>query len=177
MPRHPEQESPPALTLERVAAIARKETLEKGGHTPTVIVVTDKGVVTMPVIDLPATPASRLEWMFAAGHALAQDGSFASIRRVFFVSEAWMSIARDGKRPPIQPSKDPERIEVLTIAQLDVVSQTSELLIYEMVRNFQGQVSRLVERGNSRAEQHEVGNPLLSSFLAGFVAGNRARLN
>lgn len=60
--------------------------------------------------------------MFVAGQALARDSGAEQLRSVYFVSEAWLSQAQDGRLPDVPPSQNPQRKEVLIVNGVEAKS-------------------------------------------------------
>jgi len=54
---------------------------------------------------LATTHPERAQQMFFLGLALAQSGEVVFCKQVFFISEAWMSIAEPGKALEYRPPK------------------------------------------------------------------------
>jgi hypothetical protein len=109
------------------------------------------------------TSDERVSIMTQAGIQLAKLNDIGEVERVIFVSEAWVSPAR---QPYIQPSQDPSRQEVLLFNLLDAKTNREELEIYACVRNGHRDIIDL--KLVSQPEGGTVGGRLLPSFMAGF---------
>ena len=169
---------PTRFTLEEVIQLATQVALEHGGHVPTLIVEGKRASVVGQLEDVPATHAARRRWMFAAGMSLAQTDQLGALKRVFFVSEGWMSkAARDGT-PGMLPSQDPNRREVLFVSGLNLQTQHTDLILFEMVRDAAGRLAdlkRLAQPGKDDDDYAQ--SPLLAAFADGFATGTRTNLN
>ena len=110
--------------------------------------------------------------MLSAGYALAQSGEVGDLRQVFFISEGWMIVGEEGKLPASRPSEDPRRKEVLVISNLSTREQESRLVIFEMVRDVEGQLAELrdIQLPGENEEGHAE-TPLLDAFVDGFRMG------
>lgn len=158
----------PHLTLKDVANTAKTVTLNAGGHSPTVISEGDLKTVIMPLEPLAPTHEGRFQQLFLLGVALAKSGDIGVLYQVFFISEAWMSIAADDAPPASQPSQDPNRKEVLIISHLRVYPRTTAMTLFEMKRDAQGTLVAL-EDFSDEADNRAVHSPLLQAFAIGFL--------
>lgn len=162
---------PPELTLESVSQVARAVTLQHGHHVPTLITVGSKETLVAQLPDFEDTHEGRVQQMTAIGVAVAQDADIGLLERVFFISEAWMSLAKDGKLPEILPSQDPARKEVLVVSSLDIAAREPDMVLFEMIRNNKGKLKRLTEVAPANEEGRQVESPLLSAFVYGYAMG------
>src|SRR3989304_9129373 len=126
--------------IEGIAAIARENLLKYGNHVPTVIAVGTLGQGIGQLEGELETSEDRARAMKVLGRVFRREGYVGELRKVFFVSEGWMSEAAkvDGN---IRPSQDPNRIEVLVVSELDLPNRKTNMLLYEMVRNKKGELS------------------------------------
>ena len=85
-----------------------------------------------------------------------------------------MSMARGGARIDRPPSQDPNRIEVLTIANLDLIAQIARLAVFEMVRNPEERVTELKRHPQDDRGVQRVESPLLAAFVQGYDLGKGA---
>jgi hypothetical protein len=102
--------------------------------------------------------------MINAAIQLAQSGNVGDIDLVILVTEAWASPAREPFT--IQPSKDPNRCEVLVISALDGVTKAQKLLLYACIREQNGVVTDL--KPLPVPADVTVEGLLLRAFLAGY---------
>ena len=163
---------PSTFTLEEVVRIAKEVALEHGGHVPTLIAEGNKRAFGGQIANLPETHEDRVRWMLSAGYALAQSGEVGDLRQVFFISEGWMVVGDEGAPLASRPSLDPKRKEVLVISNLSTREQESQLVIFEMVRDVEGQLAEL--RDIQLPDENEEGHaetPLLDAFVDGFRMG------
>lgn len=117
---------------------------------------------------LAPTFEGRARQMFVTGEALARQGTAGRITSVYFISEAWLSLAPEGKLPYRQPSKDPNRKEVLLVNGLQIVPHRVQLAIYEMLRDKQGTLREVRQWDTPDASESAADTPLLEAFLAGY---------
>lgn len=139
MRREREQSEP--VRLEHVVRLARETLLRDGYHAPTLIVDGSRRVLVVQIAELASEHAGRVEQMIIAGIAVAREGQGRQLRRVYFVCEGRMSLARDG----VLPSQDPQRKEVLAITGIDVRTRQTETVLYEMVRDGSGELRELAD--------------------------------
>lgn len=171
------------LTIEQVANLAAKMTLKNGGHRPTVFVQAEgKNTLVGKLSNFPDTHEARLERMILIGMAYGHDPYLAgSLAQVFFVCEAWMSSATEDKPPHMPPSQDPKRQEVLIVSELDLTTQQSALIVYEMIRGDDETLLNLQLLVNlaKGAGVDTIRSPLLEAFVFGFfvTAGSPPSLN
>ncbi len=165
-----ETRKPASLTLSEVSQIAQETLLARGRHAPTVIVEGQQRNVVVQFEAFPPTHAGRAEQMFVLGLTLAASGEVGVLQQVFFISEAWMSVAEPGRTLELPPSEDPKRKEVLIVAQHILQPPRNEVLVFEMKRDEQGVLKTLApapEREKSPGE--ETRNWLLDAFVIGFL--------
>ncbi len=124
-------------------------TLLKNGQHPSTILVAFEGLPA-PVrrtFALPATVEQREQIMFLQGRRLAESYGDRVVQRIWFISEGWMnSFALGGGQQWVNPTRDPGRLEVLYVIELDATSH--ELLqrgeVQEMRRNRRKKLMGLV---------------------------------
>ena len=163
------------MDMKDVTRMARAVMLEHGSHYPIVLVEGSQGGFTGLLKEFPAEHEAKVEEMARAGAYFVQrQGRIGALRRVFFICEGWMSLAREGKAPEVRPSEDPDRREVLLMTELDVEKAGLGFVILEVIRDPDGNVVELREMDlgmdGARAE-----SDLLPAFVAGFWAGSRAK--
>lgn len=161
---------PAPITFEQVSHSAQETLLRDGHHAPTLIIDASAGPVVVQIDRLAPTFEGRVQQMFVAGQALAHEGNTGRLRSVYFVSEAWLSQAHEGKLPNVPPSQDSQRKEVLIVDGLDVKSHQSQLAIYEMIRDEQGNLREIRKLALPNDPSTSSDTPLLEAFLAGFSA-------
>ena len=94
-----------------------------------------------------------------------------------------MVVGEEDKPPAPRPSEDPKCKEVLVISNRSTSEQESRLVIFEMVRDVEGQLAELRDiQLPSVNEKSHAETPLLDAFVDGFRMGNerawtRARSN
>lgn len=176
--RRPGREEPGSLTLEVMAHIAKETALRNGGHAPTVIAEGSAGLVAGHLLEMPDAHEAKVRQMFISGYALGQSGKTGRLEQVYFISEGWMSVAEGDLPLEWPPSRDPERREVLIIAQTRLEKGETRLVCLEMVRDGDGRLTDLqpfqppqMEDAGGRFE-----SPLLDAFVNGYHAAT-ARFN
>ena len=170
----PESSPPNLLTLEAISQVATENALKYDGHVPTLIVEGSQHAIILSLAELADRFEGRAHQVFRSGLALARSGKVGQLKQVFFVSEGWMSRARGGARIDRPPSQDPNRIEVLTIANLDVIAQIARLAVFEMVRDTEERVTELKRFHQDDQVGQRVESPLLAAFVQGYDLGKGA---
>lgn len=85
------------------------------------------------------------------------------------ITEGWMSIAEEGESLETRPSEDPNRREVILIANRVLTEQQNRAVILEMVRDADGNLTDLIELDlPNEAAGGMVESPLFNAFAAGF---------
>ena len=172
-----QEQRPRELSLEEVICLAKEVTLRDGIHLPTVMAEVNAQTVVIQLVEFPDTHEGRAQQMFAAGFLLAQSGQMEQLQQVFFISEGWMSMAKEGKLPERPPSQDPNRKEILFISRLKIKSQETQLVVFEMLRDEEGRLTELEELQSAANEETQVESPLLVAFVAGFEAGTEGTVH
>ena len=137
-----------------------------GGISPTLYVCGTRQTVSIPMPEA-ENAALRVEQMINAAIQLAQSGNVGEIDLVILITEAWVSPARQPFT--IQPSKDPNRCEVLVISALDGVTKEQKLLLYACIREPNGVITDLKPLPVPALVKVE--GPLLRAFLTGYRLG------
>lgn len=166
---------PESITFEQVSHFAQEALLRNGHHAPTLIIDGSTRPVVMQIDGLAPTFEGRLQQMFVAGQALARDGGAGRLRSVYFVTEAWLSQAQEGKLPDVPPSQDPQRKEVLIVDGVEAKSRQARVAIYEMLRDEQGNLREIRELKLPDDSSSSADSPLLEAFLTGFWARDGLR--
>lgn len=161
---------PAPITFEQVSHSAQEILLRNGHHAPTLIIDGSAQPVVVQIDGLAPTFEGRVQQMFVAGQALARDGGAGRLRSVYFVTEAWLSQAQEGKLPDMPPSQDPQRKEVLIVDGVEAKSRQTRVAIYEMVRDEQGNLREIREIKLPDDPATSSDSPLLEAFLTGFWA-------
>lgn len=160
----------PPLSLEAVAQVASAVMMQDGYHRPTVIAEGDRERVVAQINPMAPTAEGRAQQLFALGAVLAEQGDLGVLYQVFFITEAWMSLARADEEPVVPPSEDPDRTEILLIARLIVHPPQQEVAVFEMQRDEQGQLRELQHFGHQEAaDQLTAESPLLVAFALGYL--------
>ena len=172
------RQRPAPITFEQVTRLAREVLLRDGNHVPTLIVDGTRNPIVIQMEILVPTFEGRLQQMFVTGQALAHEGTAGRLRSVYFITEAWLSQARDGMLPDMRPSQDPQRKEVLMVNGLDRLigkSRRVHLAIFEMMRDEQGALREIRSYSFPDKPADTADTPLLEAFLTGFWATGRLR--
>jgi hypothetical protein len=159
------------FTFDEVTRIAREVALKHGGHVPVLIAEGTRRSFGGRIANLPDTHEDRIRWMLSAGYALARSGEVGGLQQVIFISEGWMSIG-EGTLPESRPSQDPARKEVLLVSNLTIRDRCSRVVIFEMVRDVEGELTEL--RDLQLPGEYNKGlaeTPLLDAFADGFYMG------
>lgn len=101
------KQRPAPITFEQVTRLAQESLLRQGSHPPTLIVDGFKNPIVIQMERLASTYEARLQQMYITGQALSHEGTAGRVRSVYFVTEAWLSQAREGKFSGMRPSQDP----------------------------------------------------------------------
>ncbi|MGA7193995.1 MAG: hypothetical protein WBW94_10210 [Anaerolineales bacterium] len=165
------------ISFEEIASNAKDAVLENGNHVPVLIVEGSKNIFVIPVEAMPDTHGERLEMMRFVGQMAAKSGKVGNLQQAFFISEGWMSMAREDMPPEMRPSDDPNRKEVLIISGLQVKERKKSLKLFEMVRDRSKHVVNLPEILPPQAKDNKVEIPLLDAFAQGFQFAFQARAN
>lgn len=169
------KQRPVPITFELVTRLAKESLLRQGSHPPTLIVDGSKNPIVIQMEVLAPTFEGRLQQMFVTGQALAHEGTAGRLRSVYFVTEAWLSHAQDGKLPDVPPSQDPQRKEVLIVDGVEARSRRARAAIYEMLRDEQGKLREIREFRLPDDSSTSSDSPLLEAFLTGFSAKDGLR--
>jgi hypothetical protein len=110
---------------------------------------------------------ARAEQLIRLATQLAHSRTVGEIDLVVLVTQAWASPARQPFT--IQPSKDPNRCEVLVISALDGVTKEQKLLLYACIREPNGVITDLKPLPVPALVKVE--GPLLRAFLTGYRLG------
>lgn len=162
------------MTMEEVIEDAKRRLIATNEHMPTIIACTEKGNGLLILSDLPNTHEEKVKVMMAAGNQLKkkEDEVGHFLYKTYFISEAWMSahVSKDAYKKGnfTRPSEDPNRVECLVIASLDM-SPKSEGAFLEMIRDKNGKVVDL--KSHSSTKDGEIESPLLKAFFVGFYKG------
>ena len=164
------------ISFDEVASNAKEAVLENGGQAPVLIVEGSKNIIVIPIEKMPDTHGERLGIMRFVGQVAAKSGRIGNLQQVFFLSEGWMSAARNGETPELKPSQDPDRKEVLIVSALQVRGRKKQIKLFEMVRDQNKKVVELPELSPSPEKESSVDVPLLDAFVQGFQFAFRAVL-
>lgn len=160
------------IDIEEIIRLAKDYVLRHGDHPPTLYVHGTVDNAALPFYAFPDVHEKKILFLAHAGKQLAESGKIGMVTEVFFISEAWISMAKkDGSF--IQPSRDPDRKEVLIISGLNVLDEKQNLAVLDIVRDSNGELRELIE--SSRSQGDEVKSPLLPAFVLGYTFGNSTK--
>ena len=171
--RKERKQRPAPITFEQVTHLAQEVLLRDGHHVPTLIVDGTRNPIVIQMEVLAPTFEGRMQQMFVTGQALSYEGTAGKLRGVYFITEAWLSQARDGMLPGMRPSQDPQRKEVLIVSGLSGLighRRQVHLVIFEMRRDEQGALRELHDYTFPDDPELVADTPLLEAFLTGFWA-------
>ena len=114
----------------------------------------------------------RLSQMMLLGLLIAETGRVGVLSQVFFITEAWLSLATNHRPASKRPSQDPHRKEVLIVSQQIVKLRENHLAMSEMKRNATGRLIRLedIDPYPTSSRTIHAESPLLDAFTMGFWA-------
>jgi len=164
---------PAPLLVEQGTRLAQEVLLRDGQHVPTLIVDGFKNPIVIQVERLAPTYEARRQQLYITGQAQSHEGTAGRVRSVYFVIEAWLSQAREGKPPMMRASQDPQRKEVLIVSGLSGLighRRQVHLAIFEMLRDEQGALQELRDYAFPDDPELAADTPLLEAFLTGFWA-------
>ncbi len=159
---------PNRFSIESVTQTAKEILLQNGVHSPMIIVEGSDLSLVGEFDQMADTYEGRTQQLFFTGVNMAQSGEVGTLQQVFFISEAWMSLAQEGQLPDVPPSEDPNRKEVLIISGIYIPAQEMKLVICQMVRDDQGQLTEIRDFNRDEETQQKVESPLLNAFVAGY---------
>ncbi len=163
------------INFEDITRLAIESTLREGSHIPFMIIDGSKRLIYGGVPNIPDTHDKRMQFMYAAGQFTAMSKQAGKVRQVFFISEGWMSLPKDGELPKTLPSEDPSRKEVLIISGLEIQKQIKYLKLFEMLRDKEENLIGLTEVALGKEESASFTVPLLDAFKQGFEAAGKER--
>lgn len=166
-----DETSKPRLSLEDVAQFAKAVALQDGYHRPTLIAEGERQAIVTQIESIAPTHEGRAQQMFTLGAVLAESGELGVLQQVFFITEAWMSVATTDEPPHVPPSQDPQRREILVVSRLTIQPPQTEIVVYEMKRDSANTLIHLEEmEKNTTGEPEAVAeSPLLEAFAIGFL--------
>ena len=115
------------ISFEEIIANAKEVTLKDGHHVPILIVEGSRNLIVSQFPEMPETHGERMELMRFIGQAAAKSSRVGKLEQVLFISEGWMSMAKEDKPPEMRPSEDPNRKEVLIISGLQIKERKRSL--------------------------------------------------
>ena len=169
-----EHDHPPSqLTLEDVARRAQEVLLAEGAHAPTLIIAGYGQVAVVQMDSLAETSEARFEHMERTGFTFAQQADRVIPERVFFITEAWLSLPDKGQTSVKRAAEDPARKEVLIVSGLDMRQRGASAQVYEMIRDADGRLTSFgtLQIGDGEDKASRIESPLLEAFVQGFAIG------
>jgi hypothetical protein len=160
------------MCFEDIVRVAKEMVLRDGYHIPILIVDGSRQPAFLQITDMADTHEARARQMFAAGVRVARDGRMGRLRHVYFVTEAWLSVATDDQPPYLPPSQDPKRAEVLVVSGYARSTRKARMSLFEMIRDQAGELRELRDFKAAQGGEEEVESPLLAAFVRGFIRGS-----
>jgi hypothetical protein len=172
---HDAEQPQPPLPLDAVVRTATAVTLRDGYHVPTLIAEGDRHSIVTQLRPLAPSSEERAQQLYALGAILAETGELGVLQQVFFITEAWLSLATPEHPPHFPPSQDPQRTEILVISRMGMQPPQTEAVIFEMQRNEEGALVNLenLDKQISPEQPGSAESPLLIAFAIGFLASWR----
>ncbi|MEZ4667882.1 MAG: DUF2958 domain-containing protein [Anaerolineae bacterium] len=159
------------LTMARITRIAREFLLKTGRHLPVVIIEGDRRTDMILVEDMPSTHEERAQEMARMGFTMAKRQDVGKLQQMVLVTEGWLSVATEDRPAQTPPSKDPERVEVLVINQIDVPKREYKLMLLEIIRDDDGKIQDVrPHKSMEESEGMDAESPLLDALLMGYLA-------
>ena len=161
------KKEPENITFEAIINMVKTVVMETGEFPPTLYVIGEKGMFDVP-LDFTGDANARQQFMYQIGYEFA--GMEAEPVSLFLITEGWMSVGKHpGEMPPMPPSQDPDRIEILKIDHWDFERAALEDVIYQMIRDESGTLVKLDEI--QRPGDWTAQNYLIDAFLRGYGDG------
>lgn len=159
------------LTLEQVAQQAKETTLRTGRYIATLIIEGSLESFIAQLQDFADTHEGRKAQMFLYGLLFAQNAEIGILQQVFFISEAWLSTAKSKDELFVPPSRDPQRKEVLIVAQQVIQPPKQDGVVFEMKRNKkQKLVSVEPFQPDVQEDNFDYQSPLIDAFIIGYFS-------
>ena len=158
------------MKREIVEKLAIDVCIKENGHIPQLIVCGKRQSSIMILKHFPDTYEEKIKTMASAAiqTVIEQGEKIGELRRVFFISEAWMSVVKKKNlKTFLMPSKDPNRIEVLIISEFDVDNNEENVSSFEIKRNSENRIYNL-ERMKMGKGTGETKSALLQSFIKAY---------
>ena len=155
------------MNLNTITNEAERHLLRQGNHPPTVILLLDdvQTPIRRELLSFPGTPEKRQYTLFALGKQLGESYQTKNLRKVWFISEAWLQ--------SLSESPLPKRREGLFVVEIDITTLEQILDVREIVR---GKHTRKIKTLRPFQDDHStVRGPvtahgaLILSFVAGFA--------
>jgi hypothetical protein len=163
------------MDMQTIVDQAVKSLKQRGNHPPLVIVEFERlpKPVLIPIVRIPPQPSQLRHTLFLMGKQAADQYRQWKILRVWYISEAWMSVEPHGISPASRPSQDPKRREVLVINELDATTEAlaQKIEIQEMYRNKSRKITNVLPLSQLSEEggMERASSAVLLNFLAGFM--------
>ncbi len=155
------------MHFHEAVAKAKGVALQLGTQVPFLWVEGTKQEYALWLHTLPDDPLDKYRLFFKAGRTVARDKELGKLVQVFFISEAWLSIVRQGKLPDIRPSEDPQRQEVLIVSCFNLKNHTKDISVLSYMRDKKGKLIAIKELSSGNAGL-QFASSLLDTFLAGY---------
>ena len=167
MPRKEYEPNRHLLSIEAVSTLACEALIQEGEHSPLILAQGNGLPVGTMLSHMPSNFEQRIALMARLGAELKLSGDIRHLKQVFFIHEAWYSSVKDGKLPNVRPSQDPQRKEVLIVAQWQVARNQGDVRIFEMIRSGEDFLE-LQPLAIPQDAEKSIQSPLLEAFVHGF---------
>jgi len=148
--------------VKKIIEIAKQVFLQDGYHAPMVFVKGGKGKVVVEMKNFGGNSYQRELDMLNLGTDVACKYNIGDLDLVVIVTEGWTST-----NLTVLPSKDPKRIEVLSINFLDVPAGEEKVTAYRIIRDRFGKAVDLRPLYKS-LDFFEAKGHLLPAFVRGY---------
>jgi len=145
--------------VKKIIDIAKEVFLQDGYHAPMVFVKGDKGKVVVEIKNFGNDSYQRELTMLNLGTHVACEQNVGDLDLVVIVSEAWAN-----RTMQMLPSRDPKRIEILSINFLNVGSQEEKAAVFKVIRDRWGKAIELRPYDES-TDFFEVKGHILPAFV------------
>jgi len=147
--------------MEEMVQMSKFIVLKQGYHAPMLFL--DGTIANAPMIlgKFPNEHEDKITYLYLAGKHFSDKHQIGKLNKVFLVMEAWMGMSAN-----IRPSRDPNRIEALIVACLDIRKNEQTVATLEYLRNADGNLIEIKDTSIPNGTKAE--SPLLPAFVAGF---------
>jgi len=158
-------------SVEFVAEMCTGTLLANGFCPPSLFIVGDKKMAAVTLASFGETSQDREAQLYMLGQSISElnkdDTEIGLLESVVFVSEAYLLQTTDKeKAKTVIPSQDPNHIEVLIITGQAPRSNEHHTVVYEMLRDDNGDLRDVVKYDVPAKEVPE--HSILNAFAMGY---------